>query len=491
MDALVAQLSSSKPFAVRLVAATEIRTRLCKAKAPFDEVIAAGLEPLVALLTTPTSPGDSTKLQLEAAWALSNITASQHKRHTASVVASHAVPALASMISVELPAEVRELSLLCLANIAGENEEYRDRILRSDFVVLHRGARGSANVVVLLRNALSTFTTLVPESFLKTAAHLCRSLTSGTAPLPQMADVEQLLPVLKIFLRSKTAVVLEDSLSSVANLAGVDGMRPLLADFVGRLIELVEHRDASVTKQAVRALGCLAKGDVPPPQLLLPAFLTKIVVLLAKKDVVKVTLQLISVLCGGPPKLVASCFATPGLLPGVMKALDSNDALTARLGCAVLSSAVRSGTNETTNKIFFAGKADSSLASLKKILTRDGFAQAKVAAMGVVAELAKPHEATVPTTEHYYAAKWAAREKDSHFDRFGVAAPDKDSAAFRKRAMEKAGLPEVIESVRDAAEADDVVGATARALLEENWPYISFERASDSDGEDGLLTACE
>ena len=490
MDVLVAQLSSSKPFSVRLLAATEIRMRLCKSKAPIDELLAAGLlKPLVALLSIPSSPGDSTKLQVEATWALSCITASMHSRHTTAVVDAHAIPVLASMVSVELPAEVRELSLLCLANIAGENEQYRDFILRADFSALHRDGSPSAaklDIIVLLRKALASFSTLVPESFLETAAHLCYSLTFGTAPLPQFYDVVPLLPILQIFVRSRTAAVLEDTLSSVANLASIDAMRPILAVFIGRLLELIEHHDVSVQKQAVRVLSCLSKGGVIP-QLAQPSVLNKVMGLLSKKDVLKQTLELIGVICSGPPQLVSSCIAAPGLLAGVLKTLASKDVAIARLGCAVLANAVRCGSNETAHTIFFSNRKAPALTSLKKVLSRRSFTPAQVAAIGVLAELTKPHPATL-VSESYDEAKRAAQMSDSHFERFGVEAPVEASAASRKRALERAGFPEVLESVRDAPESDESVRAAARALLETVWPFISFERASDSDGEDGSIT---
>ena len=79
---------------------------------PIDAIIDAGFIPkFVSFLES-----DNPNLQYEAAWALTNVAASEH---TCAVVDSGAVPALIRLLSVPTNMSIAEQVVWALGNIAG------------------------------------------------------------------------------------------------------------------------------------------------------------------------------------------------------------------------------------------------------------------------------------------------------------------------------------------------------------------------------------
>lgn len=88
----------------------------------MQQIIDSGVLPrLVSFLECASNP----QLQFEATWALTNVASTQY---TSVVVDLGIVPTLANLCKSP-SADVREQSVWCLGNIAGDGCKYRDMIL--------------------------------------------------------------------------------------------------------------------------------------------------------------------------------------------------------------------------------------------------------------------------------------------------------------------------------------------------------------------------
>ena len=127
-EAAVASIRSQNPE-MRLDGARKVRKLLspCRRCAketdpPVQEVLDAGLlDDLIGCLAA----GNDTKLQFEAAWAITNIASSDQ---TYVVVDAGACPILIELLTSESH-DVREQCIWCLGNVAGDRVAYRDELL--------------------------------------------------------------------------------------------------------------------------------------------------------------------------------------------------------------------------------------------------------------------------------------------------------------------------------------------------------------------------
>ena len=114
---------------------------------PINEVILSGAVPrLVELLSRDDCP----KLQLEAAWTLTNITYGTTD-HVKTVVDANAVPSVVLLLIGSKDEDVCEQSIWALGNIAGDCVQYRDMLLRSGVmsVLVEKGMVSGHHTVYL------------------------------------------------------------------------------------------------------------------------------------------------------------------------------------------------------------------------------------------------------------------------------------------------------------------------------------------------------
>ena len=228
---------------------------------PISEVISAGV---VSVFTNFLKRDSQPKLQFEAAWALTNITAGTSD-HTHAVTDAGAVPQFVQLMSSPSD-DVREQAVWALGNIAGDSPECRD-------IVLHTGA------LVPLLSQLSAHSKL---SMLRNATWTLSNFCRGK-PQPVLELVKPALPTLAKLIYSADQEVLTDACWALSYLS--DGSNDRIQAVVesdgvcSRLVELLMHSSPNVQTPALRTLGNVATGSDTQTQVVidcgvLPALLS-------------------------------------------------------------------------------------------------------------------------------------------------------------------------------------------------------------------------
>ncbi|QEL62360.1 hypothetical protein CJJ09_004536 [Candidozyma auris] len=191
---------------------------------PIDLVIQSGVIPT---LVDFMKEGQPDMLQLEAAWALTNI-ASGTSDQTRVVVESGAVPCFVQLLYSQ-SLEVKEQAIWALGNVAGDSTTYRDYVLES-------GA---------MEPVLSLFNTTKMS-------------------LIQWSVVQQAIPTLAKLIYSVDAETLVDACWAVSYLS--DGPSEAIQAVIDaripqRLVDLLDHESTLVQTPALRAIGNIVTGN--------------------------------------------------------------------------------------------------------------------------------------------------------------------------------------------------------------------------------------
>ena len=228
-----------------LIATREFRRILSIEKSPpIQQVIECKIIPrLVVFLKFNANP----KLQLEAAWALTNI-ASGTSQQTQAVVDAGIIPVLVALIkSPNL--EVAEQAVWALGNISGDSSKLRDSVLAAGILAPLLSVIEQTKSFRMLRNATWAL------------SNLCRGTPSAEFKL-----LKPMLPTLARLLSCRDEEVVQDACWAFSYLSESRNKKTCLADVVAtgiapRMVELLDHSSYGIQVPALRTVGNIATGN--------------------------------------------------------------------------------------------------------------------------------------------------------------------------------------------------------------------------------------
>mmetsp|Transcript_35057 Transcript_35057/g.41308 ORF Transcript_35057/g.41308 Transcript_35057/m.41308 type:complete len:1588 (+) Transcript_35057:124-4887(+) len=292
---VVAALDASE-LSAQLTAAARLRRLLSADDPPIKEAVGRGAVPrLVELLRRDSSP----RLQLESAWALTNI-ASGAPEHVRAVVDGGALTPLCRLLRASDSA-VREQAAWALGNIAGDGAKMRDKVLVAGALnPLVRTLRDAGTAAMqpskdhhhrqdqegggsnlgdtkeyendsssneVNRNSSGSSSVnggsgSLPLAALRTCVWALSNLVRGK-PAPPLQKVASALPVLAELTRIDDEEVLTDVCWALSYLGerseGVDAV--IETGVCRRLAGLLAASSASVQKSALHAVGNIVAGS--------------------------------------------------------------------------------------------------------------------------------------------------------------------------------------------------------------------------------------
>ncbi|KAH8743334.1 armadillo-type protein [Diaporthe sp. PMI_573] len=312
---------------LQIQATNRIRKVLCKERnPPIEEVIKTGVvSRFVKLLRSPHTP-----LQLEAAWALTNI-ASGSAAQTQVVIEAGAVPIFVELLASPEP-DVRELAVSALGNIAGDSPQCREYVLSCGALKPLLALLGDSRKLSMLRNATWTL------------SNFCR----GRTPQPDWNTIAPALPVLSKLLYSLDDEVLINACWAISYLS--DGSNDKIqavieAGIPHRLVELLMHASTSVQTPALRSVGNIVTGDEVQTQTIincgaLPCLLS--VLSSNKNSIRKETCWTISNITAGNSTQIQAV-VDANIIPPLIHLLSNGDLKTRKEACYAITNTISRG----------------------------------------------------------------------------------------------------------------------------------------------------
>eukprot|EP00501_MAST-03F_sp_TOSAG23-6_P002352 GSMAST32.ASY1.ANO1.2457.1 assembled CDS len=314
------EFGSSDP-AVQLKAVGQVRQMLSKAAdPPAKEVVEAGLVPL---LVNFLGPQNSTELHLEAAWALTNIASTEM---TEVIIEHNAILPLVKLLRSD-DADVREQSLWCIGNVAGDCANFRDTVLNTE---------GALEAILLnIKHPQN-------ESMSRNAVWVVSNLCRGKPNPP----IESLLPAIGVLsqcLKYDDAEVLADTSWALSYVT--DGSEKRIKAVIdtgcaGRLVQLLAHKSFKIVTPCLRTVGNIVSGnDTLTEEIVKVGALNALQQLLnhAKEGIRKEACWAISNIAAGSKAQVAAVCGNRELLQQVINVMKNDQPDVAREAAWVIS----------------------------------------------------------------------------------------------------------------------------------------------------------
>jgi importin subunit alpha-1 len=294
------------------------------------EVVSAGALPL---LVARLSSGEA-KVVFEAAWALTNVAASESSA-TAAVAAAGALAPLAAG-AMHADAAVRDQCLWCLGNIAGDAAALRDAVL---------GTAGALDA--LLTNLRHPETLKLLQNATWVLSNFCRG-----SPPPAAAHAAAMLPALAALAALEDGPTAADALWGLSFLFDGDERAAAAAlaaapGLAARAVALMAHADGALALPALRIVGALTAGSEALTQAAVDAgALAGLVPLLgsARRAIRREACWAISNVAAGAPAQIGAVIATRGLLPAVLDAMAGGEWHVRKEATWVICNAAAAGT---------------------------------------------------------------------------------------------------------------------------------------------------
>lgn len=317
----------SSDFDSQLAATVKFRQILSRERnPPIDLVIQSGVVPDLVQFMNSSNPE---MLQLEAAWALTNI-ASGNSQQTKYVVDAGAVPFFVQLLYSN-SLEVKEQAIWALGNVAGDSAQFRDYVLEC----------GSITPVLNLFNTTKM-------SLIRTATWTLSNLCRGKNPQPDWAIVRQSLPTLAKLIYSIDTETLIDACWAISYLS--DGPAEAIQAVIDaripkRLVELLNHSSNLVQTPALRAVGNIVTGNDLQTQIVINAgVLNALLPLLSsnKESIKKEAAWTISNITAGNSEQIQAVINS-NLIPPLIRLLENGEYKTKKEACWAISNASSGG----------------------------------------------------------------------------------------------------------------------------------------------------